>query len=105
MIEKIIRQERLRASPKPHKRTTKYRHQEQIVTGVKVNKRLDAPKQKTDEIRNELNDLRVMSNFGKNLSRQKISSIKGKIRYVKTLNRQIGIKLENKLKRILNRAS
>jgi RNA-directed DNA polymerase len=54
LIEKIIRQEGFEASPKPHKRKTMYSNEEQIVTGVRVNKRLDMPKQKIDEIKKQL---------------------------------------------------
>jgi len=105
LIDKIIRQEGLRASPKPHKRTTKYQHEEQIVTGVAVNKKIDAPKQKIYKLKSELNELLTKTNKGQKLSRLKIASVKGKIQHVKTLNKQMGEMLENKLRKILNKAS
>jgi RNA-directed DNA polymerase len=105
LIDKIIQQAGFRASPKPNKRTTKYRHEEQIVTGVAVNRRIDAPKQKILYVKKELNELHIITDYGKKISLHNIASVKGKIQHIKTLNKQIGETLENKLGKILNKAS
>lgn len=105
LIDKIIKQEGFQASPKPHKRTTKYRHEEQIVTGVVVNRKIGAPKQKILDVKKELNELHTITGYGKKISRHKIASVNGKIQHIKTLDEQIGKTLKNKLGKILNKAS
>lgn len=70
-----------------------------------VNKKIGAPKQKISEIKSELNELCVITDDGQKLSCQKIASVKGKIQHIKTLDKQIGKRLEDKLKKILNKAS
>ena len=101
LIDRIIRQEGLRASPKPHKRTTKYRDEEQIVTGVKVNRKIDAPSPKIQEVANDLNELRGAIAAGQAIDWWTVASIKGKIQYITTLNAGKGRRLQNRLKRVL----
>jgi hypothetical protein len=105
VIDKIIRQAGLQASPKPHKRITRYYYQEQVVTGVAVNKRIDVPKEKVQEIKNKLCELRIKGDSGKKFDPKEISSFKGKVQYIKTLNEQIGANLEYELKRLISKAS
>jgi RNA-directed DNA polymerase len=105
LIEKIIHQEGFQASPKPHKRTTCYYWEEQVVNGVRVDKGIDAPKQKINGIKSELNEIFIATRSGQKIPRKKIASIKGKIQHIKTLNRQKGESLENRLRNILNKAS
>jgi RNA-directed DNA polymerase len=97
LIEKIIQQEGFEASPKPHKRKTMYSNEEQIVTGIRVNKRLDVPKQKIDEIKKELARFEQLPTD--NLSPKEITSLKGKIQYVASLNKTIGHRFEKQLKK------
>jgi RNA-directed DNA polymerase len=97
LIEKIIRQEGFEASQKPHKRKTMYSNEEQIVTGIRVNKRLDVPKQKIDEIKKELARFEQLP--ADNLSPKEIASLKGKIQYVASLNKTRGHHFEKQLKK------
>lgn len=105
LIDRIISQEGLRASPKLHKRITRYHYEEQVVTGVAVNKRIDVPKEKVQEIRSKLRELRIKGDSGKKFDPKEISSFKGKVQYIKTLNEQIGANLEYELKRLISKAS
>jgi len=105
LIDKIISQEGLRASPKAHKRTTKHRHEEQLVTKVRVNKRIDISTEKLDEIRHELDELKTMVFRGDTALQKRINSLRGKIQYVKTLNPEKASKLNNKLTRIFKAVS
>ena len=93
LVEKIIHQEGFRASPKPHKRLTLYWHQEQVVTGVKVNRRIDVPREKVEEVSALLDaaDAKVRSVQG--LSEKEIHSLAGKIQHIKNLNRSRGTTL------------
>ena len=101
LIEKIIRQEGFRASPKPHKRTTKYRDEEQVVTGVAVNRKIGVPKRKINEVQSALAELKATIDQGQKICRKEIASVKGKIQHIRTLDKQKGLKLENKLKKVL----
>jgi RNA-directed DNA polymerase len=105
LINKIIRQEGLRASPKPHKRVTMYRHQEQIVTGVRVNKRIDAPTEKMAEIKRQLDEFCSLISSRRRIPEKSIASLKGKIQYVKSLNKEKGARLERKFRKVLKTAS
>lgn len=105
LIDRIIQQEGFRASPKPHKRTTMYQSNEQVVTGVKVNKRIDVPSQKLEEVREDLRKLDLKIKSGKEPSDGEIASIKGRIQFVATLNTKKAYRLRTRLTRILKRAS
>jgi hypothetical protein len=102
LVDRIIRQESLRASPKPGKRTTKYRHQEQTVTGVRVNRTIDVPSQKVKEVRSQVDELGRAADCGKAPSARELASLEGKIRHVERLNQGAGKSLRRRLRRARN---
>ncbi len=105
LIDKIIRQERFCASPKPHKRMTKYQSDEQVVTGVRVNRRIDVPSQKVEKLREDLCHLYIKMRTGTKPSDSEIASLKGKIQFVTTLNAQKGNRFRNRFAKILKSSS
>ena len=98
LVDRIIRQEGLRASPKPKKRTTTYRHQEQTVTGIRVNNRIDVPRQMVRDVRAEIEQLGRRTDPARP-SEKVIASLVGKIRHISTLNRGAGKSLRRRLRR------
>jgi len=100
LIEKIIRQEGFRASPKPHKRLTLYSHQEQIVTGVAVNQRIRAPREKVREVAGLLDAAKDQILIGERLTTQEMHSLVGKIQYVENLDSTVGVALRRRLRSI-----
>jgi retron-type reverse transcriptase len=101
LIDRIIRQERFLASPKPNKRVTMYHSNEQVVTGVKVNKKIDVPFAKLQEVRDKLADLRIKVESGHRPTDKEIASVKGKIQFVATLNMTKSNKMRVQLTKIL----
>jgi len=76
-IERIITQEGFTASPKPHKRQTLYSSKdEQVVTGIMVNRKLDVPGEYYQGVMEEIH----------NLSLEHVNSIRGKVDYIRNLN-------------------
>lgn len=100
LIEKVVHQEGFRASPKPHKRLTLYRQQEQVVTGVKVNRRLGAPSAKVQEVSGLLDTCYSQVAAGERLPEKVIRSLKGKIQYVEGLDPVAGTALRQRLMQI-----
>jgi len=90
LVEKIIRQEGFRASPKPHKRLTLYWYQEQAVTGVKVNREIDAPQEKVREVSDLLDALQGQTCTMQRRSETQLRSLAGKIQNIRNLNPRIG---------------
>jgi len=105
LIDKIIRQAGFQASPKLHKRTTMYQSDEQIVTGVRVNKRIDVPSQKVEKICEELRQLDMKIKSSIEPSDSEIASVKGRIQFVATLNARKAYRFRTRLMRILKCAS
>jgi RNA-directed DNA polymerase len=103
LIDKIIRQSGFQASPKPHKRTTRYRPDEQVVTGVRVDKGIDVPSQKVEKLGEELYQLDIKIRTGKKPSDKEIASLKGKIQFVSTLNPKKGNRFRIRLVKILEK--
>jgi RNA-directed DNA polymerase len=95
LIDKIIKQEGFAASPKPHKRQTRYRHQEQLVTGVKVNYRIDVSSETYNNLNNEIQRIKSETNKGLVPDKKTIASVSGKISHVKILNLEKGNKLQH----------
>lgn len=94
LIEKIINQEKLKASPKPHKRLTQYRNQEQVVTGVKVNRKVSVPAKKYNSVKNDLKDIRATASKGTVLDTKKLNSMQGRIAHIKMLDHSKGLELQ-----------
>jgi len=95
LIEKIIRQEGFQASPKPHKRTTRYYWEEQVVNGVKVNKKIGVPQDKLYQIHQQIRLLKTHSiNAG---LKKEYRSVRGKIRWVMSLDKKKGRRMMQKL--------
>ncbi|MGI6125075.1 MAG: reverse transcriptase family protein [Acetivibrionales bacterium] len=93
LIDRIIKQEGFTSSPKPHKRQTKYRHEEQVVTGVKVNYCIDVPVEKYDRITAEIQTIRSEISKGMTPDKKTIASVQGRINYVAMLNPKKGSRL------------
>lgn len=95
LIEKIIRQEGFQASPKPHKRKTRYYWEEQVVNGVRVNNRIGVPKDKLYQIQEQIRSLQTRST---NASFEKeYRSVRGRITWAMSLDKKKGRKLMQKL--------
>lgn len=95
LIEKIIRQEGFQASPKPHKRRTRYYWEEQVVNGVRVNKRIGVPQYKLYQIHEQI---RLLQTCSANASFEKeYSSVRGRITWTTGLDKKKGRKLMRKL--------
>lgn len=97
LIEKIIRQEGFRASPKPHKRLTLYWYQEQVVTGVKVNHQIDAPREKIQEVSALLDGMQSQACAAERLSESQVRSLAGKIQNIRNLNPSLGVAFRQRL--------
>jgi hypothetical protein len=97
LIERIIRQEGFRASPKPHKRLTRYWYQEQVVTGVKVNRQIDAPSEKIQEVSGLLDTIESQVCAARRLSESQIRSVAGKIQNIRNLNPSLGTAFRKRL--------
>ena len=95
LIEKIIRQEGFQASPKPHKRTTRYHWQEQVVNGVRVDKGIGVPQDKLCQIHEQIRALRGRSSNGS--SEKEYQSVRGRITWARSLDENKGQKLMQKL--------
>lgn len=94
LVEKIIRQEGFQASPKPHKRRTRYYWQEQVVNGVRVDKGIGVPSDKLCQIHQQIRALRGRSS---NTSFEKeYHSVRGRIAWVRSLDEKKGKKLIQK---------
>ncbi len=89
-IEKILQQNGFVASPKPHKRITQYRNEEQVVTGIKVNKEMDVPKGKYLAAKSLIEG----SVMAQNKHLKATLSIQGKIQHIKSINPRKGKALE-----------
>ena len=95
LIEKILRQEGFQASPKPHKRTTRYYWEEQIVNGVRVGKRIGVPQDKLYQIQEQIRSLQTRP---QNVSFEKeYRSVRGRITWAMSLDKKKGRKLKQKL--------
>ena len=93
-IDKIICQEGFVASKKPHKRQTQYAFkEEQTVTGIKINYRIDVPAMYLNEVTKE-----IQSGSYKNKN-----SIRGKIEHVRRLDRKKGEMLAKMLHQSLKK--
>ena len=103
LIEKIIQQEGFRASPKPHKRLTLYWYQEQVVTGRKVNRRLDAPREKLQKTQDAIACLEEQIAHGLEPTESQLRSLRGKIHHLRDLDAKKGLRLEGKLESLLAR--
>jgi hypothetical protein len=100
LIERIIRQEGFQASPKPHKRKTRYYWEEQVVNGVRVNKRIGVPQDKTRQIQEQIRSLQARS---PNASFEKeYRSVRGRIAWMKNLDTKRALKLMHKLNSVVN---
>jgi RNA-directed DNA polymerase len=102
LIERIIGQEGFRASPKPHKRITLYRHQEQVVTGVEVNRRLDVTADRIAEVTHAIQVLEALRLSGQIPDEKAIMTLFGKIQYIESLNPAKARRLRDRLGGILN---
>ncbi len=91
LIEKIIRQEGFRPSPKPHKRLTLYWYHEQAVTGVKVNRRIEAPSNKVQEVSRLLCAAEGQTALGEGMTEKEVRSLAGKIQNVRNLDPALGL--------------
>lgn len=95
LIEKIISQEGFQASPKLHKRRTRYYWQEQVVNGVRVDKRIGVPQEKLHQIHEQIRELRGRSSNGD--AEKEYQSVRGRITWVRSLDEKKGRKLMQKL--------
>ncbi len=84
------------------KKDVRYRHQEQVVTGVKVNHGLDAPKSKIRIARKQVEALVSQLRLVKNSSFTELASLKGKIQYITQLNKGAGRSLTKRLNKSFN---
>jgi RNA-directed DNA polymerase len=102
LVDEIVRQEGFLASPKEKKRKTLYWYQEQVVTGVKVNRKIDAPQEKVDEASAFLDGIQVQLACGSKVSDREIRSVAGKVQHIRNLNPNKGLRLKKRLDTFLN---
>ncbi len=93
--EKIIRQEGF--SVNATKKEIIDQNKEQAVTGVRVNNGLDAPCEKIKSCRQSIEALSDTSIDVKRPSEKEINSIRGKINYIRKLNKGAGNSLHQRL--------
>lgn len=103
-IAKIIMQEGFKINVLKTKVTPQ--NKEQIVCSIRVNKSYpDVPSEKIKEVRRQIDELNKNIIHGQRILDNNLRSLEGKIRYIDQWNRGAGKHLENKLKRIKERAS
>ena len=95
LIEKIICQEGFQASPKPHKRTTRYYWEEQVVNKIRVNKRIGVPQEKLRQIQDQIRSLKASSSDPS--YEKEYRSVRGRIAWTMTLDKKKGEKLMRRL--------
>jgi RNA-directed DNA polymerase len=74
---------------------------EQVIAGIRVNKGIDVPQDKIQEIRRAIKEIQSEIIFGKPIDPKTLSSIKGKIRYVSSLNKGAANFLLKQLNKVL----
>ncbi len=94
-INKIIEQEGLIVNLKKTK--VRNNSEEQIVTGIRVNQTLDAPRMRIKDVRNFVDSITTKTNIGIKPSDKELSSIKGKIQSIMHLNKGAGRFLRRRL--------
>jgi len=103
LIDKIILQEGFEASPKLHKRQTRYYWEEQVVNGIKVNRRIGVPQDKLHQIQEQIHSLQARS---PNRSYEKeYHSIRGRITWAMSLDKKKGEKLMRKLNSVVHKGA
>lgn len=100
LVEKIIRQEGLRA--KRSKTQMLHSDEEQVVTGVRVNHGFDVPSEKVREAREQIDTIARQKDAGVEPNHAGLVSLRGKIRYVGRLNKGAGRHLAVRLERVLS---
>ncbi len=99
-IKKIIRQEGFKINnAKTNVSTSDY---EQIVTGVRVNKGLDVPKEKLKTVRRQIETIAPQIKLLKSHSCKELASIRGKIHNITRLNKGAGHSLTKRLNKLIN---
>lgn len=98
LTRKIVKQESFET--KPEKNENIGYNKEQIVTGAKVNKGIDVPSDKIDNINAILRVIEAKHKMGESIQEKEINSVRGKIEYVTRLNKGAGKHLRSKLMQI-----
>lgn len=98
LVAKIIRQEGF--VPHPKKLHAFGPGETKVVTGVRVNGRLDAPPELVESVRGELATLRADAAEGRVMSPSQLARLRGQIGYVTTLNPRRGGALRRELDRL-----
>lgn len=99
-IVRIISQEGFRAHPT--KTTEVPATKEQVLTGMRVNKRLDAPRAKLQAARTLIQGIRGQISRGEQISHRDLLSVRGKIRWIQSRNPGAGRFLSRQLTKALN---
>lgn len=100
LVQKIARQEGFAVNPS--KTEDACSREEQTVTGVRVNRTIDVPRKKLDDVRKLIESVRLRRMGGKPICDRELNSIKGKIRHVIALNRGAGRFLSRRLRQVLS---
>lgn len=103
LIERIIKQMGFRASTKPQKRKTLYWYEEQVVCGVKVNKKITVPAGTFRTVEEEIKFFKQDITKGKKCFEKDARSLRGKIQHIKNLDKEKGIKLQQKFNDIIKK--
>ncbi len=99
-LKKIIRQEAFKINNAKTNVSTS--DNEQIVTGVRVNKGRDVPKEKLRTVRKQVETIVLQIKRLKKPSCQEMASIRGKIHNITRLNKGAGRSLTKRLNKSLN---
>ncbi len=94
-IKRIIMQEGFKINNAKTKICTS--DNEQIVTGVRVNKGWDVPKEKLSTVRKQIETIAQQKKLLKTHSSRELVSIRGKINYINMLNKGAGRSLTKRL--------
>lgn len=98
LVEKIVKNEGFAVNVSKTK--IRYQSDEQIVTGVRVNKGIDVPSEKIKEAKELLQQLKHQVQSGVKPSRPALLSLQGKINHIGTLNRGAGSHLRRQMRSI-----
>ncbi len=88
-----------------HRGLTLYWYQEQVVTGRKVNRHLDAPRERLEKAEEAITHLGEQITEGIRPTERQLRSLYGKIRHIRDLNTRKGLRLEKRLQSVLSQSA
>ena len=102
-IARVISQEGFRAHPLKTKSVVAT--EEQVLTGIRVNTRIDAPREKIQLAKRRIQDVRARVSRGERIPHRDLQSVRGLIRWIQSLNLGTGRSLMRQLTKALGATS